>query len=99
MQRLTSQLRPYILDYVYLEEFEVVEPNLSPFYQDWEDKEAAARIQLYARELFDQYRFLQISSRAGHLEYGKWLIASLLAVHGGAIYAISGLTKMSTQST
>jgi hypothetical protein len=28
---------------------------------------------------------------AGHVEYGKWLIASLLAVHGGAIFAISGL--------
>lgn len=70
-----------------------MEQNRSPFYQDWEDQQEAARFQLHARELFDHFRLLQGASRAGHLDYGKWLIASLLAVHGGAIYAISGLTK------
>ena len=34
---------------------------------------------------------LRADSRRYHVEYGKWLIASLLALHGGSIYVISTL--------
>ncbi|TBD15703.1 hypothetical protein ELH24_09250 [Rhizobium ruizarguesonis] len=67
------------------------ESEKSPFFHAWEDQYEAERFRLHAREIYDHYRTYQLSSRAGHVDYGKWLIASLLAVHGGAIYAISTL--------
>lgn len=70
----------------------------SPFFHAWEDRDEAARFQLHARELYEQYKAYQTASRAGHIEYGKWLIASLLAVHGGAIYAISTLRTSVTRA-
>lgn len=54
-------------------------------------KKEAEIYKLHHREIYDQYIIYRAASRAGHVEYGKWLIASLLAVHGGAIYAISTL--------
>lgn len=63
----------------------------SPFYHDWKDRAEAERYQVYALETFRHLKLYQEASRNGHMEYGKWLIASVLAVHGGAIYAISGL--------
>jgi len=63
----------------------------SPFYHAWEDQHEAERYQIHAREIYAHYRSYQMCSRSGHVDYGKWLIASMLAVHGGAIYAISGL--------
>ena len=59
------------------------EAENSPFYHTWKDRAEAERFQVHARELFEQYKAYQLASRAGHVEYGKWLIASLLAVHGG----------------
>ncbi|TCN30364.1 hypothetical protein [Sinorhizobium americanum] len=61
------------------------------FYDDWTNRNDAERAKLHARELYDHLRRYQEASQRGHLEYGKWLIASLLATHGGALYAISGL--------
>ncbi|WP_430251270.1 hypothetical protein [Neorhizobium sp. DAR64860/K0K1] len=67
------------------------EVSKSPFYHAWEDKDEAERFRLHSREIYDHYKAYQAASWSGHVEYGKWLIASLLAVHGGAIYAISTL--------
>ena len=63
----------------------------SPFYHDWEDRAEADRFQVHAREIFNHLKAYQHASRSGHMDYGKWVIASMLAVHGGAIYAISSL--------
>lgn len=67
------------------------EERKSPFYHAWEDQDEAERFKVHAREVYDHYKRYQTASWSGHVEYGKWLIASLLAVHGGAIYAISTL--------
>lgn len=32
-----------------------------------------------------------MSAQRAHLEYGKWIVASLLAIHGGSLYALSSL--------
>ncbi|MER8845948.1 hypothetical protein [Mesorhizobium australicum] len=49
------------------------------------------RYEQHAREVFKQMGELRAASQRNHVDYGRWLIASLLAVHGGSIYAISGL--------
>lgn len=43
----------------------------------------------YERLLADRHRSFQ-----GHSEYGKWLIASMLAVHGGGIYTLMSLRQI-----
>ncbi|GEC30510.1 hypothetical protein N181_09845 [Sinorhizobium fredii USDA 205] len=57
----------------------------------WADEKARERYLLWSKETYDHFRRYQEHSHRGHIEYGKWLMASLLAVHGGAIYAISSL--------
>lgn len=63
----------------------------SDFHDDWSDRQAAERYALHARELYDQYRKYHERAIQSHIEYAKWILASLLAVHGGMIYGISGL--------
>lgn len=63
----------------------------SPFYDDVEDANQREREKLHAREFYDRVESQRAEAYSGHVGYGKWLIASLLAVHGGAIFAISGL--------
>ncbi|MGV1859986.1 hypothetical protein [Rhizobium rhizogenes] len=63
----------------------------SPFYDDISDSNERDRYKLHARETYDRIAQLREETFKGHVEYGKWLIASLLAVHGGAVFAISGL--------
>lgn len=70
----------------------IVDEDGNTHYTDiWADHCARDRYVLIARETYDHFRRYQEHSHRGHIEYGKWLMASLLAVHGGAIYAISGL--------
>ncbi len=42
-----------------------------------------------ARERYRFYREMTLKSQDAHLQYGKWLIASLLLVNGGAIIGIA----------
>ncbi len=63
----------------------------SPFYDDVKDANQREREKLHAREFYDRVERLRAEAYSGHVGYGKWLIASLLAVHGGAVFAISGL--------
>ncbi|SCX00745.1 hypothetical protein DSM25558_0171 [Agrobacterium sp. DSM 25558] len=63
----------------------------SPFYDEWKNQAEAERYRISAREYLEHCKTYQAASRAGHMDYGKWLIASLLAVHGGSIYAISSI--------
>ena len=37
------------------------------------------------------YKDLRKESFRGNVEYGKWLIATMVAVHGGALYALNTL--------
>lgn len=57
----------------------------------WSDPKRRERYQYVARETYESIRRYQDFARQGHVEYGKWLIASLLAVHGGSIYALNSL--------
>lgn len=63
----------------------------TPFVDDWSDKAEQERYRQHAREVYERMKDLRSDSRRYHVEYGKWLIASLLALHGGTIYIISTL--------
>lgn len=65
--------------------------DLSPFVDDHPDENFRRRYTFHARENYEQNKEMRFSAQRGHLEYGKWLIASMLAIHGGAIYAISSI--------
>ncbi|CDX22153.1 conserved membrane hypothetical protein [Mesorhizobium plurifarium] len=60
------------------------------FISNWPEPDRL-RYERHAQEIFRQMGELRAASQRNHVDYGRWLIASLLAVHGGSIYAISGL--------
>lgn len=66
-------------------------PLPSAFVDGWPDEAAKQRYILHAKEVYESNKALRTASYQGHVDYGKWLIASLLAVHGGAIYAINSV--------
>lgn len=55
------------------------------------DEVERQRYASHAREVYENLNALRAAAYQGHVDYGKWLIASLLAVHGGAIYAINAV--------
>lgn len=63
----------------------------SVFAEAWSDARRRERYQFVARETYETLKHYRENARQGHVEYGKWLIASLLAVHGGSIYALNSL--------
>lgn len=63
----------------------------TPFADQWDDPAEQERYRQHAREAYDKMKDLRSDSRKYHVEYGKWLIASLLALHGGSIYILSTL--------
>ena len=65
----------------------------TPFVDDWTNKAEQERYRQHAREVYERMKDLRADSRRYHVEYGKWLIASLLALHGGSIYVISTLAE------
>lgn len=68
------------------------------YFDEWADQKLAARAALFNRELYNHYRNEEERAHRGHMEYAKWMLASLIAVHGGAIYAISGLRNVAPPS-
>ncbi len=58
---------------------------------EWSDPARRERYQYYAREKYEFYKSAREMSFKANIDYGKWLLASGLAVHGGAIYAINSL--------
>lgn len=66
-----------------------MKPEESPFIHKWENETARQIHELHAREVYKQLLELRIDSRRYHVDYGKWIIAALLAVHSGAIYVCS----------
>jgi len=63
----------------------------SVFFDEWPDEKERERFKVHQQAIFALYRHEQEQAHRGHMEYAKWLFASLLAIHGGAIYAINGL--------
>ncbi len=61
------------------------------FVDGWSDEAERQRYVSHAREVYEDIKTLRAAAYQGHVDYGKWLIASLLAVHGGAIYAINAV--------
>ncbi|QRY66558.1 hypothetical protein JVX98_19375 [Ensifer sp. PDNC004] len=59
--------------------------------EEWSDPARRERYQYYAREKYEFYKSAREMSFKANIDYGKWLLASGLAVHGGAIYAINSL--------
>jgi len=66
-------------------------PNSQNFVHGWANEASKDRYLLHAREVYDHLKISRAAAYQGHIDYGKWLIASLLAVHGGAIYAINSI--------
>jgi hypothetical protein len=67
------------------------DPNRSVWVHDWTDAAHRERYTFHAREIYESNKRLRMAAQAGHVDYGKWLIASMLAIHSGSIYAISNL--------
>ncbi|MGO8468036.1 hypothetical protein AB9F45_26110 [Rhizobium leguminosarum] len=63
----------------------------SVFFDEWPDEKERERFKAHNRAIFELFRHEQEQAHSGHMEYAKWLFASLLAIHGGAIYAVNGL--------
>lgn len=59
----------------------------SPFYEDISDERRKEESKLHAREAYEQYSRLRAEAFTGHLEYGKWMLGFLLAVHGSSLVA------------
>jgi hypothetical protein len=66
-------------------------PEASVWVEDWTDDKRRERYQFYAQEMYETYKAHREFTQRCHTEYAKWLLASGLAVHGGAIYALNGL--------
>jgi len=67
------------------------DPLQSVFVDGWSDEATRQRYVSHAKESYENFKALRAAAYQGHVDYGKWLIASLLAVHGGAIYAINAV--------
>ena len=62
-----------------------------PFVAHWPNAVSRENYLLHAREFYAVNREAAKASFQGHVDYSKWLLASLLAVNGGSIYAIANL--------
>ncbi|RNC91498.1 MAG: hypothetical protein ED558_16500 [Oricola sp.] len=60
----------------------------SPFFDEL-PQEHAQRAVYHARETYDYLRRYQWKCIEANVEYGKWLVASLLFVHVGAVFVIT----------
>ena len=65
--------------------------NKSPFVIDLSDPNQRDRYVFHARENYESNKQMALHSRSASLDYAKWLLASLLAIHSGTIILISSL--------
>lgn len=63
----------------------------STFVEHWSDPARRERYQYYAREKYEFYKAAREWTFKANIEYGKWLVGSGLAVHGGGLYALNAL--------
>ncbi len=59
------------------------------FYDDWQDPLARERAKLHNREVFEESKKQRDNYLGYGVQYGKWVLSSLLLLHGGAFIAIS----------
>lgn len=67
------------------------EANQSVHVELWTDIARRERYQHYAKERYEFYKSAREMAYKANIDYGKWLLASGVAIHGGAIYAINSL--------
>ena len=67
------------------------DPDSSLLVEHWTDPARKERYQYYAREKYEFYKQARELTFKASIEYGKWLLASGLVVHGGALYGINSL--------
>jgi len=67
------------------------DPNKSIMVDDWADEKYRQRYLFHVREIYDHAKAYREITFQNHVGYAKWLLASLLAVHGGTIYVINSL--------
>lgn len=66
-------------------------PDESVWVHEWADEAYRERYRFHAREVYEDSKTLRDFCFKSNVEYGKWLLASGLAVHGGAIFALNTL--------
>ena len=76
----------------------MIDPDQSPWVEDWTDQKRRERYQYWAKEQYEEAKAMRDFAFKSNVEYGKWLLASGLAVHGGAIYAINALKSSVRQN-
>ncbi len=62
----------------------------SPFTSDMSDEDRQ-RYEQHARENYELHKYYAQRARGAWHDYAKWILASLLVVHGGAIYIIRAI--------
>lgn len=69
----------------------------SLFVEDWSDPARRERYQYWAREQYEFYKAAREWAFKANVDYGKWLVASGLLVHGAGLYALNALRDASDQ--
>lgn len=62
----------------------------------WDDEKRIEEHKLFSREFLDDVKAKEKRAHDAHVEYAKWLLASLLIVHGGTIYGVVNLSNKLT---
>lgn len=71
--------------------------DASVFVEDWSDPARRERYQYWAREQYEFYKAAREWAYQANVEYGKWLVASGLLVHGAGLYGLNALRDAAAQ--
>jgi hypothetical protein len=66
-------------------------PETTPWVHEWSDPATRERYIFHAKSEYENSKARAQYAQSAQLEYAKWILASFLAIHGGAIYSISSL--------
>lgn len=64
-------------------------PDHTPWSARWTDQHEREAFQRVSKEYFDHFKDMRKENLRGNVEYGRWLVATMVAVHGGALYALN----------
>lgn len=67
----------------------------TPWLVKWTDEDDRKFYELQARERYELYKEMRKESFRAHVEYGNWLIATMVAIHGGALFALNAIRNSS----
>lgn len=68
----------------------------TPWVYQWDDPEEQERYRAHANEIYEQNKSYRNIAMQHQADLSRWLMASLLAVHGGALYLMSGINAQAT---